>query len=300
MGVQARGRLAQQLVTGRVPERVVDVLEVVEVEDEERHGRPVALRPRQGEVEVLGQQRAVGQAGERVVVGQAGDLLLGAPAVGHLGAQRRLGLAQRGDVEQDALAVGGAAGLVADDGVALEDVDRAAVGGAHAELALEGRLAVERRGGGGEDARAVVGVDEALPQPAALGVLAGQEGRGRVAEQRLDLGRDVGQRPDRVERGDVGHDGGVLDEVPPARLGVAQARQRRREGVGRLGCGHGQPGERGMGLVEVPAEGAVDERLGPQAVQHGGQQARRQRRQHPLQAQRTAGTRGAWASWKAA
>ena len=51
---------------------------------------PVAPRARQRELEVLLEQRPVGQRGERVVVGEVGDLLLGAAALRHVlaGGQR--------------------------------------------------------------------------------------------------------------------------------------------------------------------------------------------------------------------
>ena len=66
----------QELVAGVVAERVVDVLEAIEVE--EQHGRlqTAALRQRDGLGEVLLQEHAVGQPGERVVVGEPPDLFL--------------------------------------------------------------------------------------------------------------------------------------------------------------------------------------------------------------------------------
>ena len=65
---------AQQLVARRVAEVVVDELEVVEVDEEDRDVRAGAPRPREGEVEVLGEHRAVRQAGERVVEGEVREL----------------------------------------------------------------------------------------------------------------------------------------------------------------------------------------------------------------------------------
>ena len=66
--------LAQQRVADRVAERVVDVLEAVEVDQEQR----AALLPMGGVaqrfLERLAHHRAVGQAGQRVEAGEAGDL----------------------------------------------------------------------------------------------------------------------------------------------------------------------------------------------------------------------------------
>ncbi len=67
-----------------VPERVVDLLEVVDVEVQQRHERPGPGRPGQREVEVVQEVGAVGQPGQRVVQGPV-----------HQG---RLGLLAQGDV----------------------------------------------------------------------------------------------------------------------------------------------------------------------------------------------------------
>ena len=69
------------LVAGGVAEGVVDQLEVVEVEVQQRDGGAVARRPGERQVEVLAQQRAVRQARERVVVGEVRDLALGPAAL---------------------------------------------------------------------------------------------------------------------------------------------------------------------------------------------------------------------------
>ena len=74
--------LAQQLVAGGVAERVVDHLEVVQVDVEHRHRAPAAARAGQRERQVLLELRAVGQAGERVVVGHVPHALLGDPLLG--------------------------------------------------------------------------------------------------------------------------------------------------------------------------------------------------------------------------
>jgi hypothetical protein len=64
--LQAPGRLAQQLVTGRVAERVVDELEVVEVDEQQADGAAGAPAPGQRGRGPVGELRTVRQAGQRV------------------------------------------------------------------------------------------------------------------------------------------------------------------------------------------------------------------------------------------
>ena len=74
---EPRGDLAQQLVAGGVPERVVDELEVVEVDVEHGGGAAVAARAGERQRRVLLELGAVGEAGQRVVVGHVPHVLLG-------------------------------------------------------------------------------------------------------------------------------------------------------------------------------------------------------------------------------
>ena len=78
---QPLGHDLEQLVADRMAERVVDALEVVEVEIEHRK---LAAAPDAGQRlgQPLAKQQAVGQVGERVVARHVRDLLLGAPALG--------------------------------------------------------------------------------------------------------------------------------------------------------------------------------------------------------------------------
>src|SRR5664280_987455 len=59
----------EQLVTGRVAERVVDEFEVVQVEAEHGQRAQVAALQLDGVLEPVAEQRPVGEAGERVVEG---------------------------------------------------------------------------------------------------------------------------------------------------------------------------------------------------------------------------------------
>ena len=79
---QARGRCLEDAVTGGVAERVVDDLEVVQVQEQHRHAAALPPGAHHRTRQALGQQAAVGQAGQGVVVGQIAQLLLGALLVG--------------------------------------------------------------------------------------------------------------------------------------------------------------------------------------------------------------------------
>ena len=72
---QAAGGILQQLVAGRVAQRVVDVLEVIEIEQMDGH-HVAALDARQRLLELLVEQHAVGKAGERIVQRHVRDLRL--------------------------------------------------------------------------------------------------------------------------------------------------------------------------------------------------------------------------------
>jgi hypothetical protein len=65
---QPRRAVAQQLVAGDVAERVVDVLEAVEVDEQQRHLAAVAPRALDRGADALAHQGAVRQVGEQVAV----------------------------------------------------------------------------------------------------------------------------------------------------------------------------------------------------------------------------------------
>ena len=77
----------QQQVADRVAERVVDVLEAVEIE--EQHGELAASAMRAGDrlPDAIREQRPVGQAGQRVVMRHVHDALVGKAPLGDLGLQ---------------------------------------------------------------------------------------------------------------------------------------------------------------------------------------------------------------------
>jgi hypothetical protein len=80
---QPLGHAAEQPVAGAVAQRVVDHLEVVEVDEQHRHALALGV---QRAAEALEEELAVGQARERVVVRLPGELLLGELALGDVDA----------------------------------------------------------------------------------------------------------------------------------------------------------------------------------------------------------------------
>ena len=79
---EAVGRLHEKLVARRVSERVVDALEVVEVEEHDRERLAAPLRVEDRERKPVVEENPIRQIGERVVVRLVPALLLGAFAVG--------------------------------------------------------------------------------------------------------------------------------------------------------------------------------------------------------------------------
>ena len=79
--------LLQQRVADGVTERVVDVLEAIEIDQEQ--GAAAAIRIAlllQRLVERAPHQHAIGQVGQRIIFGEPVDLLLGAALLGEVGA----------------------------------------------------------------------------------------------------------------------------------------------------------------------------------------------------------------------
>jgi hypothetical protein len=71
----------QQGIADRMAERVVHLLELVEIETQHRDG-VAALHRSEMAVKLLAQEHAVGQRGQRIVMRHVGDLLLGLPLLG--------------------------------------------------------------------------------------------------------------------------------------------------------------------------------------------------------------------------
>ena len=71
---QAFGDGLQQLVADRMAERIVDVLEAIQIEEQHRDLLAVARRQGDRLADAVVQQHAVGQAGQEVVLGRMGHL----------------------------------------------------------------------------------------------------------------------------------------------------------------------------------------------------------------------------------
>ena len=67
---------AQQLVAGMMPEAVVDHLEIIEIEEGERHPLPLCAGLLQGGCYPCIEQNTIGQAGQRIVMRHELDALL--------------------------------------------------------------------------------------------------------------------------------------------------------------------------------------------------------------------------------
>jgi hypothetical protein len=83
---QPRRHLLQHLIAGMMAVGVVDLLEAVQIDHEQRQPLFIAGRSQNGLLEAIVQQRAIGQVGEQIVVGQVGDALVGeVPLAPHRG-----------------------------------------------------------------------------------------------------------------------------------------------------------------------------------------------------------------------
>src|SRR5262245_42762587 len=185
-----------------MPERVVDALEVVEVEEEHRDVRPRALAAEDERVlDAVREERTVREARKRVVERLVPELLLGFLA--------------RGDVEQVALQ--DVLVAVADDPRFVLHPEIAAASGAEPVLDKERLAGRVRSLVRSEDAFAILGMEQLHEEVVVLGPL----GDG-VAEHRLDLRARVDVRADIVEPVDVDGQRQLLDER--AETGLADAR----------------------------------------------------------------------------
>ncbi len=108
-----------ELVAGRVAERVVDHLEVVEVDQQQRHSAAAALVAGHRVLDPVAEQRPVGQAGQRVLERLAGQLALERLLLGHVA-----------DAQDDRVQVGVGQPV----GAGHLDLDPAAVGPAGTRL----------------------------------------------------------------------------------------------------------------------------------------------------------------------
>ncbi len=281
--LQALRDLAQQRVAREMSECVVDLLEAVEIDAQDRAGSLAALDLGEPPPQPLAEQDAVGQVGEGVVGGQVGD-----PA---------LGLLAHVDVDVGAHEPGRPPARVApDDFRAREDPPPAAVLAPQPVLALEdGRVSDEVRPELRAGPGPVVGMDQRLPGavmrrhlarlvaehvppavggphraggevaiPQAVAARVERQGQAFLALlQRLagaDHLVDVERRADPLDDGARLHDRRDDDRVPAIRAGGILPAQLLREGAllrpGPFPCG-GDPGPvvRVLGFEAIRAGG---------------------------------------------
>ena len=197
----------QQPVARIVTQRVVDVLEVVEIEEHHRHRAAVALCQRERVLHAIAEQVAVGEQRQRIVEGELPQLLL-----------ERFALADVAEVERQTLHRRIARQVAAD---ALDHAARRA--------ALDAQL--DRPDGAAGAQRHL-----AEKRPQLVGILAPPQPRQRLARDLLGLEPEsaLERRGGEAHHTLHGHDhdeiGGVGDQRGVALLdqarGVALARQR--------------------------------------------------------------------------
>ena len=106
-GPQAVCHLLQKVVAGVVPQRVIKVLEVVQIDEQQRAMRLRTYRCQRGPVQAVHQQPAVGQLGQHVVKRQPLDLafclLALCDVASHtlIAAQRTVGMKYRHTADRD-------------------------------------------------------------------------------------------------------------------------------------------------------------------------------------------------------
>ena len=83
---QPASGFAQQPVASAMAKRVVDGLEAIEIDEQQRAGLAGARRPRQRVLQCFAKQRAVGKAGQRIEARQLGDAIMAAPRLGDIAA----------------------------------------------------------------------------------------------------------------------------------------------------------------------------------------------------------------------
>ncbi len=236
---EPRGHALEQLVADGVPERVVDALEVVEVD--EHHRDLVARAGLERLAHLLAEQRAVGQAGQRVVRGLVPELVLQLAQVGDglleaVVLERGAGVGGQG-VEQRAVVLGEAAAQPEAVGqheradhpvLAAQDGDHRV---AHAAL---GEVAGQLRGERGLD-----------PHGARGGLRHGAHGgrRGGV-DRRHRLARAARAEPGAQRDGAVDAEQDDLGALGPE--GLQRALEQALDGHRHLG----RAGQRAVGLVE--------------------------------------------------
>ena len=221
----------------RCSERVVDLLEAVEVDHHDREGGIGPGRRGERVLDAVVEEAAVGEAGQRVVHRLMFDLLDLAAQERLAHVERLLGLVARGDVDHVPLRVLRRPGLVVHDHRGVVDPHDAAVAGDQAVLVVERLDAPVSLHEGLQYPVVIVGVKQLAEE---VGI--GHPFLGGVADQIGDLRADVDGACG-IQALDVGGEGELLDQRPVAGLGL----------VAGMLCA--------MALGDVPAD--ADHAIGP-------------------------------------
>ena len=148
-GHQTPRHLDEQFVAHVMAQGVVEHLEVVQVDEQQRALLARALAQHHGALQPVKQQAPVGQTGERIVESQTLDLLLGLLALG--------------DVHGEAVRDDGAVTLAVRHGAGHVPT-HAAIGHAHPVFALPGHQAAHRQHGRAAHLRHILGQHALLQQ----------------------------------------------------------------------------------------------------------------------------------------
>ena len=287
--LQAAAERDQQLVAGLVAERVVDRLELVDVEQQHRDVALRALRAGERLADAVVEERAVRQAGQRVVERLVADARLalvaverGGEEVGHRLQPVRVVLAERADARR-----------VHDDGPegAGAPADRGRGGAADAALAQH--AAVEAALAGPlPDVDGLVAGDDPAGQQAVrggqvLGVGVGVDARAGAGGE-ADAAAALDELDDRAV-GDVEGPGDERDGLVEQRLAVRDAQGHAAEAahrglaLGALGLGGGAAGlELGALVLDAQALAVGGAQLAREAVHHRADDDERRDRDEPL------------------
>ena len=209
--------MLEDLVAHLVPVGVVDRLEVVEIQEQDRHAEPVAARTCQRQFQMFLEHRAVGQAGEVVVVGHV------------LHAER--GFLGCRDVEHHALDQQGRAVPVADHSGSVVDPHDAAVGADVTVVAGIGSAGSQERLVVRPCAVLVIWMKQLVPDR-----VTGEEPLGRHPEKLFDVGTHAERRTAEFRSVDVDRPGNLPEERFVGRLRLVCAPFRLAQARLELGC----------------------------------------------------------------
>ena len=186
--------LDQESIANRMAERIVDVLEAVEIDIEQRKGGRAAAGGDEELLQPLDEGRAVGEPGQRIGARQPRDLFLGDLALG--------------DVDQQAFDFGQAAGGVANLAVAVFHPAIVAAAGHQPELEHAARvIAFQRPRLLFAHVGDVVGMDQLLIEVRRFGQ------HGRLIAEQFDVLRDIDHRQRRHAAQPVKYGRRVLDDA---------------------------------------------------------------------------------------